>query len=71
VETPMQAYGEFFSIKKEDLVFHAIKNKGVFMICGSITMKGVLKTLNSITKVNLNCDLKSFEHKGQILTDCY
>ncbi|MDO5969277.1 PepSY domain-containing protein [Flavivirga aquimarina] len=54
--------------ENEELISRVLKNKGVIMICGSITMRnGVLETLENISSSKLNIPL----NMNQIKTDCY
>lgn len=49
-----------------------LRNGGVIMICGSLAMqKDVLLTIEKICKKNNGADVESYQHNGQILTDCY
>jgi sulfite reductase (NADPH) flavoprotein alpha-component len=58
--------------KKEDLITSTLKNGGIIMICGSITMmNGVYASLGKITLKKLNKPLNVFEKRKQIKTDCY
>nr|WP_321223300.1 PepSY domain-containing protein [uncultured Psychroserpens sp.] len=60
-------------IDEQSLLFsNHLKNKGIIMICGSLTMqKEVLEVLNSITMSELNLSLNTFETMGLIKSDCY
>ncbi|PCH76234.1 MAG: FAD-binding oxidoreductase [Flavobacteriaceae bacterium] len=54
--------------ENKDLIAEVIKNNGVIMICGSMAMqKGVLETLDSISRIKLGTPL----NLKQIKTDCY
>ncbi|XMO85815.1 PepSY domain-containing protein [Algibacter sp. AS12] len=55
-------------MEKEELISRVLKNKGTIMICGSVAMqKGVLKTLENISKNKLKAPL----NMNLIKTDCY
>lgn len=63
-------YVQDLLINQEELIISILKNKGMIMICGSITMmKAVLNTINRITLKHLNTNIDEF--KSQIKTDCY
>jgi len=58
--------------KKEDLIAATLKNKGIIMICGSVSMmNGVLEVLENITLQQLDSPLHTFKKAKQIKTDCY
>lgn len=59
-------------IENKDQVCETIKNNGVIMICGSLSMQhDVLDVLEEISSKNLNQSLSEFENNGQLLLDCY
>ena len=59
-------------IKNKNRVCETIKNNGVIMICGSLSMQhDVLDILEEISSKNLNQSLSEFENNGQLLLDCY
>ena len=59
-------------IKNKNQVCETIKNYGVIMICGSLSMQhDVLDVLEQISTKNLNQPLSDFENNGQLLLDCY
>ena len=59
-------------IKNINQVCETIKNNGVIMICGSLSMQhDVLDVLEQISTKNLNQPLSDFENNGQLLLDCY
>ncbi|WP_066222491.1 PepSY domain-containing protein [Formosa haliotis] len=53
-------------------VAEVLKQKGVIMICGSITMQqGVLATLEHICEQHLEHPLSIYKNRGQLKLDCY
>ena len=54
------------------LIANVLKNGGLIMLCGSISMqKGVTKVLEEISKKHLQSSLQKFKENNQIKTDCY
>ena len=57
--------------QKKDVV-KTIKEGGVFMLCGSLSMQNaVLDTLEEISFNELNQPISILENSGQLLIDCY
>jgi sulfite reductase (NADPH) flavoprotein alpha-component len=71
-ESDVKMYVQNVIAKQQTIIVEVLKNNGVIMICGSIAMQNqVLDTLNQITTSRLQQPLSVFEHKNQIVTDCY
>ncbi|APG66423.1 FAD-binding oxidoreductase [Tenacibaculum todarodis] len=65
-------YVQDLVLKEQHLIATVLKNNGTIMICGSVSMmNGVLKTLEQITKNQLNTPLNKFQKVNRIKTDCY
>ena len=57
--------------QKKDVV-KTIKEGGIFMLCGSLSMQNaVLDTLEKISFNELNQPISVLENSGQLLIDCY
>ncbi len=59
-------------LKNSALVWNTLQNKGIIMICGSLSMQNdVLKVLDEICLSHSRHTSAIFAEKGQILSDCY
>ncbi|EGV42845.1 FAD-binding oxidoreductase [Bizionia argentinensis JUB59] len=66
------SYVQDLLLKDEVFIAKRLKNKGVLMICGSLTMQnGVLTILETICKKYQLEALSLYQKNGQIQTDCY
>jgi sulfite reductase (NADPH) flavoprotein alpha-component len=67
-EDNQKKYVQNSILEKTDLISRVLKNDGIIMICGSVTMQnGVMETLKGISISKLNTPL----NMNQIMTDCY
>ncbi|MEO5893160.1 MAG: PepSY domain-containing protein [Ferruginibacter sp.] len=58
--------------RDRDYIGQVLANKGVLMICGSLSMqKDVLAVLENICNENDGSTVSDYLEKGKILTDCY
>lgn len=58
--------------QNEKQVISALKNKGVIMICGSVSMQNqVLLVLDNMAKAHLKTSVKALEATERIKSDCY
>lgn len=71
-EQEEKVYVQDLILQSAELFAKHLKEEGVVMICGGITMQNqVLKVLSHITKEQLNTPLSTFENNEQIKMDCY
>lgn len=67
-----QLYVSHLVEREHNYFAELLKNKGVIMICGSLSMqKDVFAILEKICSENRLPALETFQENGQILTDCY
>ncbi|MEM6515764.1 MAG: PepSY domain-containing protein [Bacteroidota bacterium] len=65
-------YVQDLLLEDGEFISKHLKNEGIIMICGSISMQnGVLETLQTICKSRLNQPLSDYENNEQLLMDCY
>ncbi|MFL0078979.1 PepSY domain-containing protein [Tenacibaculum maritimum] len=65
-------YVQDLILENQHTVANTLKNDGIIMICGSISMmNGTLKILEEITLNILETPLKTYWESNQIKTDCY
>ncbi|WP_221392874.1 PepSY domain-containing protein [Dyadobacter sp. NIV53] len=58
--------------KDTDLVANVLANKGVIMLCGSLSMQNnVVELLENICKTRLGKSVSYYQSHGQVLMDCY
>ncbi|MCH5682872.1 hypothetical protein LWM68_00375 [Niabella sp. W65] len=59
-------------LRDSDAVLRYIKEGGIIMLCGSLSMQNdVMKVLEDICTVENNMHLTELIERGKILTDCY
>jgi len=59
-------------LRDSNAVLHYIKEGGIIMLCGSLSMQNdVMKVLEDICTVENNMHLTELIEQGKILTDCY
>jgi len=59
-------------LKNKEMVWHTVKNDGVIMICGSLSMqRDVMAVLEDICNYEGTHSVASLIDQGRILTDCY
>jgi sulfite reductase (NADPH) flavoprotein alpha-component len=58
--------------KDEAFVADTLKNNGVIMLCGSLSMQNnVVALLDSICQAHLGKNVSYYQSRGQVLMDCY
>ncbi|WP_394746945.1 PepSY domain-containing protein [Spongiimicrobium salis] len=71
-QEPPKQYVQAILLREGPFLAKTLADGGIFMICGSLAMQdSVLLVLEEICKKYLNRELNEFEHKGQLLMDCY
>lgn len=67
-----KSYVQDILMKQKKDVVKTIKEGGIFMLCGSLSMQNaVLDTLEKISFNELNQPISVLENSGQLLIDCY
>ncbi|GEQ85129.1 hypothetical protein ULMS_06370 [Patiriisocius marinistellae] len=67
-----KCYVQDMLLQQQKMVAKTLKDGGVLMLCGSMTMQqSVLDTLEKILEIELQQPLSDFELNGQLLMDCY
>jgi len=71
-EQEEKTYVQNLLMQDEAFIAEALKNKTMFMICGSIVMQeAVLHSLNKIGLIHNQKALCYYEHRKQLKMDCY
>ncbi|MCH5716656.1 ferredoxin reductase domain-containing protein [Niabella hibiscisoli] len=59
-------------LKNSDAVLQTLKEGGILMLCGSLSMQNdVMKVLEDICATESNVKLTELVEQGKVLTDCY
>lgn len=59
-------------VKDADLIANTLRNNGVIMICGSLSMeRDVMEKMEGICQQNFGKSISFYQSRGQVLTGCY